>query len=44
VLPRLLRSASERVGAEHGVAFAEEFRIVTFGGMQGLLDALGSRH
>ena len=44
LLPRLLRSASERVGADHGVAFAEEFRIVTFGGMQGLLDALGTRH
>jgi LmbE family N-acetylglucosaminyl deacetylase len=44
LLPRLLRSASERVGAEYGVGAAEEFRIVTFGGMQGLLDALGTRH
>jgi LmbE family N-acetylglucosaminyl deacetylase len=43
LLPRLLRSASERVGAEHGVGAAEEFRVVTFGGMQGLLEALGRR-
>lgn len=44
LLARLLRSASGRVGAEYGVEAAEEFRIVTFGGMQGLLDALGTRH
>lgn len=43
LLPRLLRSASERVGVEHGIGVAEEFRVVTFGGMQGLLDALGTR-
>lgn len=43
VLSRLLRASSERVGAKHGVGAAEEFRIVTFGGMQALLDALGER-
>ena len=43
VLPRLLRAGSERLGATYGVGAAEEFRVVTFGGMQGLLDALGTR-
>lgn len=43
VLPQLLRAGSEGVGAKYGVAAAEEFRVVTFGGMQGLLDALGER-
>ncbi len=43
VLPLLLRAGSERLGAKYGVAAAEEFRVVTFGGMQGLLDALGER-
>jgi LmbE family N-acetylglucosaminyl deacetylase len=44
VLPMMLRSASERLGAEHGIGAAEEFRVVTFGGMQGLLDRFGERH
>jgi len=43
VLPQLLRAGSEGVGAKYGVAAAEEFRVVTFGGMQGLLDVLGER-
>jgi LmbE family N-acetylglucosaminyl deacetylase len=43
VLPRLLRAGSERLGATYGLGAAEEFRVVTFGGMQGLLDALGTR-
>lgn len=43
VLPRLLRAGSEGVGSRYGVAAAEEFRVVTFGGMWGLLDALGER-
>ncbi len=43
VLPLLLRAGSEGVGARYGVTAAEEFRVVTFGGMQGLLDALGER-
>lgn len=43
LMPRLLRSSSERLGSTHGVGAAEEFRVVTFGDMHGLLDALGSR-
>jgi LmbE family N-acetylglucosaminyl deacetylase len=43
LLPRLLRSGAERLGATHGVGAAEEFRVVTFGGMEGLLAALGAR-
>ena len=44
LLPLLMRSSSERLGATYGVGAAEEFRVVTFGGMQGLLDAFGQRH
>jgi LmbE family N-acetylglucosaminyl deacetylase len=43
VLPMLLRAGSERLGSTYGVGAAEEFRIVTFGGLQGLLDAFGER-
>jgi LmbE family N-acetylglucosaminyl deacetylase len=43
LLPRLLRSSAERIGAGYGVGAAEEFRVVTFGGMEGLLDAMGRR-
>lgn len=43
LLPQLLRSAAERLGAAHGLGAAEEFRVVTFGGMEGLLDAWGRR-
>ena len=43
VLALLLRAGSEGLGAKYGVGAAEEFRVVTFGGMQGLLDALGER-
>lgn len=43
LLPGLLRAASEGLGRRYGVAAAEEFRVVTFGGMQGVLDALGER-
>ena len=44
LLPLLLRSASDGLGAKYGLGAAEEFRVVTFGGMQGLLDAFGQRH
>ena len=44
LLPTLLRSASEGLGSKYGLGAAEEFRVVTFGGMQGLLDAYGQRH
>lgn len=43
VVPRLLRAGTERVGATHGVGAAEEFRVVTFGGMEALLDVMGER-
>ncbi len=43
LLPGLLRSGAERLGASYGVGAAEEFRVVTFGGMEGMLDALGTR-
>jgi LmbE family N-acetylglucosaminyl deacetylase len=42
-LPRMLRAGGERLGDRYGVGAAEEFRVVTFGGMHGLLDALGER-
>jgi LmbE family N-acetylglucosaminyl deacetylase len=43
LLPRLVRAGGERLGSTYGVGAAEEFRVVTFGGMGGLLDALGER-
>ena len=43
VLSRLVRAGSERPGATYGVGAAEEFRVVTFGGLHGLLDTLGER-
>ncbi len=43
VLASMLRAGSEGLGATYGVGFAEEFRVVTFGGMQRLLDSLGER-
>ncbi len=43
VLARMVRAGSERTGERYGVRAAEEFRVVTFGGMQSLLDALGRR-
>ncbi len=44
LLPGLLRSASEGLGVKYGLGAAEEFRVVTFCGMQGLLDTFGERH
>ena len=43
LLPRMLRAGSEGVGERYSIGAAEEFRVVTFGGMQGLLDALGEK-
>ncbi len=37
----LLRAGATRVGAAHGVDAAEEFRVVTFGGLGTALDRLG---
>ena len=43
LLNRLVRAGSAQVGARHGLDVAEEFRVVRFGGLQPLLDALGTR-
>ena len=43
VLERMLRAGGEQLGERYGVGAAEEFRVVSFGGMQGLLDTLGER-
>jgi LmbE family N-acetylglucosaminyl deacetylase len=43
VLSLMLRAGGERLGQRYGVGAAEEFRVVVFGGMEGLLDALGER-
>lgn len=43
LLAQLIRAGSEQTGRGHGVAAAEEFRVVRFGGLQGLLDRLGRR-
>jgi LmbE family N-acetylglucosaminyl deacetylase len=39
----LLRAGAARTGTSHGVGAAEEFRIVTFGGMAALLERFGIR-
>jgi LmbE family N-acetylglucosaminyl deacetylase len=43
VLTSMLRAGSEGLGAKYGIGAAEEFRVVTFGGMQRLLDSFGER-
>jgi hypothetical protein len=43
LLDRLVRAGSARTGGHHGVEHAEEFRVVTFGGLEGLLHQLGRR-
>jgi LmbE family N-acetylglucosaminyl deacetylase len=43
VLRPLLRRSAEQVGVRHGLAAAEEFRIVRFGGLGDLLEAFGER-
>lgn len=40
----LLRAGAARTGAAHGLAAAEEFRVVTFGGLAAVLDHFGVRH
>ena len=42
VLRQLVRAGSERVGSRYGIAAAEEFRVVRFGGMSALLDLMGT--
>ncbi len=43
VLSLMLRAGAERLGQRYGVGAAEEFRVVVFGGMDGLLESLGER-
>lgn len=39
----LLRGGARQVGQRHGLEAAEEFRVVRFGGLEGLLDRFGER-
>ena len=39
----LLRAGAARTGAAHGLAAAEEFRVVTFGGLGAALERIGVR-
>jgi LmbE family N-acetylglucosaminyl deacetylase len=43
LLEVLVRGAAERAGERHGVRCAEEFRVVRFGGLAPLLEAIGRR-
>ena len=43
LLDPLLRAGAARTGATHGLTAAEEFRIVTFGGLTPLLERFGRR-
>jgi hypothetical protein len=43
LLEPLVRAGAARTGSPHGMAAAEEFRVVTFGGMGALLDMLGRK-
>ncbi|HSL58734.1 MAG TPA: PIG-L family deacetylase [Acidimicrobiales bacterium] len=43
VMEPLLRRGAEAVGARHGLAMAEEHRVVRFGGLGALLDRWGRR-
>jgi len=40
---QLVRAGAARTGARHGLAAAEEFRVVRFGGMEALLEQHGRR-
>ena len=39
----MLRSGAESTGQRHGLAMAEEFRVVRYGGMSELLEVIGER-
>lgn len=41
VIGSFVREGTRQTGERHGVAFAEEFRVVRFGGLEGVLDAFG---
>ena len=44
LMESLLRAGAGRVGERHGVAAAEEFRVVRYGGLEGFLHRHGRRH
>ena len=39
----LIRGGARQVGGRHGLEAAEEFRVVRFGGLEGLLERHGRR-
>ena len=43
VIEMFVRGATTRTGARYGLAAAEEFRVVRFGGLMGLLERFGAR-
>lgn len=43
LLGDMLKAATARTGARHGLGYAEEFRVITFGGLEALLTARGQR-
>lgn len=43
IVDSLLRSRATETGARHGLAAAEEFRVVRFGGLMAVLEAFGER-
>ncbi|MCB9726888.1 MAG: PIG-L family deacetylase [Deltaproteobacteria bacterium] len=43
LVAELVGSLSAEVGRRHGLEAAEEFRVVRFGGLEGILEALGTR-
>jgi LmbE family N-acetylglucosaminyl deacetylase len=44
LLSELVRAGAARTGERHGLRFGEEFRVVTFGGLEALLRHRGARH
>ena len=44
LLGELVRAGTARTGERHGLRFGEEFRVVTFGGLEALLHRRGTRH
>jgi LmbE family N-acetylglucosaminyl deacetylase len=43
LLSDMVRGGSARTGVRHGLRYAEEFRVITFGGLETLLTARGRR-
>ena len=44
LMTELVRAGAAATGARYGLAAAEEFRMVRFGGLEALLEARGTRH